>query len=972
MLALGLAVTLAAWAVERENVKTHERIRFEGEARRIQLLTRDRLNLYIDMLNGARGLFMASKSVERDEWQAFIRFNELRHRYAGIERMGFIQRVAPDEKEKFAAEVRADTSINPAGYPDFQIYPSRAEGDLFPVKYREPMGDDPMMLGFDMASDPVRLEAMEHARDTGQPAVTAPTRLVSDPDKAPGFLLFLPVYRNGQPAETLEQRRIALSGFVYSTIKAESFLRTMMSDERITANIDIEIFDQEQGASVATPGRLIVDSDRHLDAGQNDRPVEFTSVLYMQVANRTWAMYFHALPGYTSGRVETFLPLILLVIGIVISLLLFGIVYSLTNTRRHAQILARVMNKELEESRDRLEEMIRQARDPIVTVDLLGFLRQMNPAAESIIGYEQTELLGKHFSSLGLMTSDSLKTALKEFALVLAGQTRPPYELQMRHKSGREIVVEASAALVKLKGRPSSIQVIFRDMTERKKIEAELRQLSVAVEQSPVSIVITDLKGLIVYVNQKFETSSGYTRAEVIGQNPRILKSGQMKPEEYRKLWLTISSGKQWTGRFHNRRKDGTLYWESSVIMPITADDGHIVQYIAIKEDITEKLSLESQLIQAQKMETVGTLAGGIAHDLNNSLTPVLGYLDLLMTGCKPDDPAYQYLAQAAKAATRCADTVNGLLRFSRPATREKEVMRTGRLLGEFQVLLRTVMPRHVKRKLACPEDVWNVLVNETEMHTVLMNLTTNARDAIGEREGIFSIEASNAKLDAGSRGALKAGDYVRISVSDDGAGIDPADLPRIFDPFFTTKAKGKGTGLGLAMVFSIIKEHGGWIQVSSRVGEGSTFDIYLPKAKGEPALSADTISGEGLPRGSGTVLVVDDEDSVRSFAISCLEGLGYSVLPAASGEEALQVYQRAPGRIQAVLLDMVMPGMTGKETMRKILELDPNARIVLVSGFTQEGTKEELIASGAKAFLHKPFLVRPLAEALRRALDAG
>ncbi len=514
---------------------------------------------------------------------------------------------------------------------------------------------------------------------------------------------------------------------------------------------------------------------------------------------------------------------------------------------------------------------------------------------------------------------------------------------------------------------------LSRRTAEHKATENELQRLSTAVEQTPASIMITDPKGNIQFVNKNFEEVSGYSAVEVLGKNPRILKSGEMPQAIFQELWDTVLNGREWRGEFHNKHKNGTFYWESATIVPILSGEGKVLSLLGIKLDITEKKKLEAQLLQAQKMELIGTLAGGIAHDLNNQMTPVLGYLDIFIREHKDNSQEVDIdiLVEAQQAAQRCVDIVKKIKDVSRPSSHQKSMIKLQNILNETRTLFQTVLPKTIEMAVYIDDDLWPVYGNEGEIETVLMNLVTNAKDAMLSTGGQLLIEAGNAQLTAEQlQHHSHSNHYIFIRVQDTGSGILPDVLPHIFEPFYTTKRKEGGSGLGLAMALNIVTAHKGWIDVASEVDKGSVFTIYLPAkpdAKVEQRPSQET---SALPRGEGLILFADDEENVRNVGRLFLEKLGYQVIMAKDGMEAVRVYKDNYQKIRLVVLDMTMPKLTGRETLRKILEVNPNAKIVVSSGYTSEGTSEDLMHDGALAYLTKPYAISTFAAVIAKTLN--
>ena len=515
---------------------------------------------------------------------------------------------------------------------------------------------------------------------------------------------------------------------------------------------------------------------------------------------------------------------------------------------------------------------------------------------------------------------------------------------------------------------------IFRDITALKQTEAQLRKLSQAVEQSPAMVVITDLQGGIEYVNPKFTQVTGYAFAEVAGLNPRILKSGTLEPGLYQDLWQTIASGRAWQGEFHNRKKNGELFWERASISPITNSRGVITHFLAIKEDITEHKQLEAQFRQAQKMEAVGRLAAGVAHDFNNLLTVILGYSDLVLSDLGPENPQRDSLLEVKKAGERAAGLTRQLLAFSRQQLLEPREVDLNETVTDCARMLQRLVGEDII--LAVVQDVGlpPVRVDPGQLEQAIVNLVVNARDAIPQfgKITITTARASLAEADCRLHPHARPGPQVVLAVMDTGCGMDEATLARIYEPFFTTKEPGKGTGLGLAMVFGFIQQSGGHITVASAPGQGTTFKIHLPALAlaGVEAAGADRV--EPLPGGTETILLVEDESAVRQLSRQLLENRGYTVIPAANGAEALRLAGTHAGRIDLLLTDVVMPGMGGGQLVETIRERRPDIKILLVSGYTGDALNRHGGIGPGMNFLPKPFTVSTLAVKVREVLGEG
>ncbi len=512
----------------------------------------------------------------------------------------------------------------------------------------------------------------------------------------------------------------------------------------------------------------------------------------------------------------------------------------------------------------------------------------------------------------------------------------------------------------------------FEDITERKQVEAEHVRLVTAIEQSAEGVVITSATGDIEYVNPAFTRITGYSREEVLGKNPRILKSGQQDPAFYQQLWATILRGEIWHGQLINRRKDGSLYTEELNIAPVRGAQGEVTHFISTKQDVTERKQLERQLIQAQKMEAVGRLAGGVAHDFNNLLTIINGYAQLLTERSSPEDPRLELMEEILMAGEKAASLTRQLLAFSRRQVLEPRILDLSRVLADLEKMLHRLIGEDVELVTTYEPDLGRVKVDPGQIEQVVMNLAVNARDAMPEG-GKLNIETSNVEIDEGyarSHPNITPGKYVMMAVSDTGCGMDLDIQRHIFEPFFTTKEKGHGTGLGLATTYGIIKQSGGFIWVYSEPGQGSTFKIYFPSV-GEALPPYEPIDVPTEPtKGSETVLVVEDEMRVRSMVCETLKSKGYKILEAEGAAQALKIAEYYTSPIHLLLTDVVMPKTSGKGLAKRLSTLHHETRVLYMSGYTDDAIVRQGILEDGASFLQKPFAIYALVRKVRQVLD--
>jgi len=515
---------------------------------------------------------------------------------------------------------------------------------------------------------------------------------------------------------------------------------------------------------------------------------------------------------------------------------------------------------------------------------------------------------------------------------------------------------------------------------KQKRIEEEIRSRNIelalmkqVMEQTVESIIITDTEGVIVYVNPAFERVTGYSQDEAVGHTPGILRSGEHDITFFQELWRTIKAGEIWQGQIINKNKSGTRYVDKVTIIPVRDENGKIVHYAGIQQDVTRDLQTEEQYRQMQKMDAIGQLTAGIAHDFNNILTAINGYAELLQMRFPQEDPVQPFLNNILYSGERATNLIQQLLAFSRRQVIEPKVLNLKVVIEDMSEMLRHMIGEHIRLKTVIAPELWPVKVDPTQIEQVITNLAVNARDAMPDG-GQMTLEAANAVLDenyVSSHLDARPGDYVMLSVSDSGCGMNKETLVRIFEPFFTTKEVGKGTGLGLASVYGIVKQNRGNIWVYSEEGKGTTFRIYLPRTVEPLQELPKSASGMELPKGSETILLAEDDDRVRHLAVQILEAHGYRVLEASNGEEAVQLSNRHFGEIRLLLTDVMMPGMSGKTLSEHLRKLRPGIKVLFVSGYSADMMGLQIIRAGRSPFLQKPFSTAQLVCRVREVLDS-
>jgi len=606
--------------------------------------------------------------------------------------------------------------------------------------------------------------------------------------------------------------------------------------------------------------------------------------------------------------------------------------------------------KKAEEQIKQLAKFPAENPDPVLRVDKEGRIIYANKSSELLLntwGCAEGDLLPVEMRRLCL---EALKTGMN--------QTAEP-------KCAERDFLFLFAPIIE----SGYVNLYGREITKLRQAEEGRRLLETAIDQATECILITDDEGAIQYVNPTFEKITGYAREEAIGGNPRILKSGLQDEAFYRNLWDTIKGGQTWQGHLTNKKKDGTLYTEEATISPVRKPSGQIVNFVAVKRDVTQELNLENQLRHAQKMESIGQLAGGVAHDFNNILTTIMGYSSSMKKVPELSEKIRKRVEEIEKASQRGAELTKQLLTFSRKQTPRLETINLNEVINGSLGFLKRTLPPTITIESKLSPDLGLVSADSGQMQQILMNLCVNSRDAM-PGGGKIRIETENIQIEVEyirNHFYAKPGPFVLLTFTDTGEGIKKELLSRIFEPFFTTKSVGKGTGLGLSIVYGIVKNHKGFINVYSEKGKGTTFKIYLPQTTGR--VKAKSEAEPVIKGGNETVLIVEDEDMILNLVFSLLGELGYKCYTAANGLEGLKVYQEKGSEIDLVILDIVMPKMNGPELFVEIRKINPEAKVIMSSGFSLEN-EDDLLAQGVKVFIPKPYQIKVLARVVREVLD--
>jgi len=625
----------------------------------------------------------------------------------------------------------------------------------------------------------------------------------------------------------------------------------------------------------------------------------------------------------------------------------------------------------LKASESRFRALVDNATDAFLLIDRSGRIVDVNRAACESLGYSREALLARSVPDVD--EAFSVADIVDLFARIERGEA-VTVEGSQRRSDGSTFPVEVRIGRLEQHGELFAIALV-RDVSDRKQAEAKVRRYSQAMEQSGEAIVITDAEGKIEHVNPAFTEITGYNEEEAVGQKASLLKSGNQDAGFYEKLWDTIAYGQTWQGKVINKKKSGQLYPAMLTISPVRNDAGITSHYVGIQQNLEQFEALEAQFHQAQKMEAIGTLVGGIAHDFNNTLAGITGNLYLAKKAAREMPDVIRRLDSVEKLSFGAAAMIQQLLTFSRKGVVEMAPVTISSFLKETIKLQHASLPEDVDLEYSINDTDMLVKGDINQLQQVLMNLINNAYDAVQARANpaiAISLDHYHADKEFFKKHeGLEKSEYACISVIDNGTGISDEHLEHVYEPFFTTKEPGRGTGLGLAMVYGAIKTHGGVIDIETSITEpaGTTVKLYLPLLEAGH-VAASTAPEERLFEGSGeTILLVDDNETVLDTGRDVLEGLGYKVLTAEDGLGAIECYSERQDDIDLVILDVVMPRLGGVDALKQLREINPNVKAIFATGYDKLST----LGSRGKALdekvISKPFAVSRLSRLIREAL---
>ena len=643
----------------------------------------------------------------------------------------------------------------------------------------------------------------------------------------------------------------------------------------------------------------------------------------------------------------------------------------------YQHVLIHRIRRQLVEREGLFDLISENAADMIAVVDMEGRQLYNSLSFQKALGYSPEELqASSSFEQIHPDDRDRVKQAAEDARRSGIGKT---LEYRLRHKNGTWLVLESTSSVIRnANGHPEKLVIVNRDITERKRAEEALRQSEAGfrsvVEDAPYGIYRSSPSGRFLQVNPAFQKMLGYDLEEELLRKDLASDIFRHTGEYQRLAELLTGTEEAKDVELEWKRQDGTPITVRCSGRSINDENGAPAYFEVFAEDVTEKRVLERQLRMAQKMEAIGRLSGGIAHDFNNILGVIIGYSRVLGKALSTNTALREHALEIEKAGQRAASLTKQLLAFSRQQVLTPAVLNLNTLASDMEKMLPRLLGEDIEVSLALDPELGNVKADQSQIEQVIMNLAVNARDAM-PMGGKLKIQTGNVELDQAytwNHPGSKVGSYVMLTVTDTGTGMDAGTLTHIFEPFFTTKERGKGTGLGLATVYGVVKQSNGYIWVDSAPGKGTSFQIYLPQHVGQLVVDAPITDSREKLRGSETILLVEDADPLRKLAQTFLEGGGFRVLSAENGEKALELATRFGGKFDLLLTDVVMPGMNGRVLAEQLFSRQPGMKVLYMSGYTDSFIAGHGVLDPNTHLLHKPFTEEVLIRKVREVLDGG
>lgn len=948
-------------------------------------------------IDAIRRFFQGSAFVDRNEFRTFVSADLMAS--SGIHTLAWAPRILHAERAAHEAQTRQQGDRNYEIWelgPDGGHIPAKEEAEYFPLLYLESLKPINLIFGFNEYSEPVRRRALDKARDTGTITISEALAPLTADKNSTGFLIFAPVFKQEGPLETVEQRRSQFQGCVIGVFLFNEIVKEAL-EGTAALGLPFDLWDVSE-----TPGYLLL--YRHVTRTTGDPDSKAKTTLPLQhtetftIGNRIWQFLIVPEKSFITlnkDRWSDLIPFAGLLLTLAVSLLFF----SLSTQRERAEALAQQWELEL-------KALVEKVPSAVFKSDAAfpWKMQYLSEGAALICGYTPSEFMQGSITLGEIIHPDDVLRVQEETEAALA--QKKPWELEYRilHKSQHvRWVYEKGQATFNAQGTPIHLNGVFIDVTQRKETEQQIEErdqwLRSILQGSPVSAFVIDKNHHVVFWNQALEEVSGIRAEALLGTNQHwrafysterpcmadllVEEACEDIPRWYQGKYQPsklIPGAYEATDFFTMREGQGRwLHFTAAVIRDTAGAVAGAIETLLditeIKQAEEERLHLERQVFHAQKLESLGVLAGGIAHDFNNLLMAILGHADLALMDLSPLSPSRANIQEIETAARRAAELCRQMLAYSGKGRFIIKYLDLRELIEETIHLLKTSIAKNVLLNLDLYPHLPPISGDATQIRQIIMNLITNASEAIGEHAGNIRISTGIVQCDyaylnhLALSGELTEGDYVFIEVSDTGCGMDKDTQSRIFDPFFTTKFTGRG--LGLAAVQGIVRGHKGALKVYSEVGKGTTFKVLFPAVKTESDIPQKGKKGAPAEwKAHGIILLVDDESMVRSIAGEILERIGFQVIPACDGREAVEIYRQQPEDISAVLLDLTMPQMDGEETLRELRKINHDVRVVLSSGYNKQEVTQRFAGKGLAGFIQKPYRLTELRAVLQSILQ--
>ncbi|NVN89662.1 MAG: PAS domain S-box protein [Desulfuromonadales bacterium] len=962
--AVGLVLTLfVAWVAYDREIHNRNESFAQLAKSRTETIANTLRELRATGIESLAHFYENSTRVTPDE---FKRFSSYLTKNTSVQAWGWAPAVPVTERSRFEAATRA------AGVKGFEIWQKNAGGQrasatgremYYPVVHVTSLAGNERAQGYDIGSEPLRRAALEEAARTGLPTATDPITLLQQTGEQKGVLICRPVFSDGN--------RKRLRGFVIVALQMKTLLWSAPLDDSVPMGLSLL-------HSGARPELLAASWDTESPPGSRlsaNRPVFAFGKVFAVTS----------LAGPEFMRLHTMLAVwISVVTGLVLTMVVTFMVGIILRRREELERLVSLRTSALRESKEHLSATLHSIGDGVIATDATGRVTNLNGVAERLTGWTTDEAMGKPVVDIfrivhaktRVTAENPVEQTLREGVVVDLSNN-----IVLIARGGVEYqVADSCAPILDADGHVIGAVLVFRDVTEeyrqREQLRASEEKHRTILQTTKAGFCLLDTRGNLLEVNEAFCRMSGYSAQELLDLRISDLDCTETDMDLTTRIRKIMAQGAD-SFESRHRRKDGSVFDVEISVQYLSAGEGWLVVFMQDvserKQAEREKTKLESQLHQAQKMESVGRLAGGVAHDFNNMLSVILGHAELALMKSDPSQPLSANLKQIRDAAIRSADLTRQLLAFARQQAITPKVLDLNETVAGMLNMLQRLIGENIDLSWHPKANLWPVKVDPSQVDQILANLCVNARDAISG-VGSLIIETGNCVLDdnfCADHVGFVAGEYVRLAVSDNGCGMDPETLEHIFEPFFTTKELGKGTGLGLSTVYGAVRQNNGFIDACSKPGRGTTFTIYLPRhaAGEEQALQPASV----LPaaRGAETILLVEDEPSILEMAATMLELQGYTVLPASTPGEAMYLSGVHAGKIHLLMTDVVMPEMNGRELFDRLLPQYPDLACLFMSGYTADVIAHHGVLNEGVHFIHKPFSIQSLAASVRNVLAA-